>query len=80
MLRPAAICDGDITTVERAIAALQQVNSRPQKRLTGQSSSTNPNTGYMVTPDRIQNFMVKVLPKRVVDRTIAGRLGLTKKP
>ena len=24
MLRPAAICDGDITTVERAIAALQQ--------------------------------------------------------
>jgi hypothetical protein len=34
----------------------------------------------MVTPDRIQNFMVKVLPKRAVDRTIAGRLGLTKKP
>jgi hypothetical protein len=30
-----------------------------------------------VTPDRVQEFMVKVLPKRVVDRTIAGRLGLT---
>ncbi|MGD0865824.1 MAG: SDR family oxidoreductase [Rhizomicrobium sp.] len=38
----------------------------------------NPKTRYVVTPDRIQNFMVKVLPKRVIDRTIAGRLGLTR--
>jgi NAD(P)-dependent dehydrogenase (short-subunit alcohol dehydrogenase family) len=35
----------------------------------------NPKTRYVVTPDRIQNFMVKVLPKRVIDRTIAGTLG-----
>ena len=38
----------------------------------------NPKTRYVVTPDRIQNFMVNVLPKRVIDRTIAGRLGLTR--
>jgi short-subunit dehydrogenase len=39
----------------------------------------NPKTRYTVTPDRIQNFMVNVLPKRVIDRTIAGRLGLTRR-
>ncbi len=39
----------------------------------------NPKTRYTVTPDRMQNFMVNVLPKRVIDRTIAGRLGLTRR-
>ena len=40
-------------------------------------TTKNPKTRYVVTPDRVQEFMVKVLPKRMVDRTIAGRLGLT---
>jgi NAD(P)-dependent dehydrogenase (short-subunit alcohol dehydrogenase family) len=40
-------------------------------------TTKNPKTRYTVTPDRIQDFMIKVLPKRMVDRTIAGRLGLT---
>jgi NAD(P)-dependent dehydrogenase (short-subunit alcohol dehydrogenase family) len=41
-------------------------------------TTTNPKTRYVVTPDRMQNFMLGVLPKRMVDRTIAGRLGLTR--
>lgn len=38
----------------------------------------NPKTRYVVTPDRIEHFMVNHLPKRVVDNMIAGRLGLKK--
>jgi NAD(P)-dependent dehydrogenase (short-subunit alcohol dehydrogenase family) len=41
-------------------------------------TTAKPKTRYVVTPDRIQNFMVNHLPKRVVDRTIAGRLGLAR--
>ena len=41
-------------------------------------TAKNPKTRYTVAPDRVQDFMVKILPKRVVDRTIAGRLGLTR--
>ncbi len=43
-------------------------------------TTKNPKTRYTVTPDRVQDFMMKVLPKRMVDRTIAGRLGLTRSP
>ena len=35
-----------------------------------------PKTRYTVTPDRLQNLMVNTLPKRMVDRMVAGRLGL----
>ncbi|HEY2446950.1 MAG TPA: SDR family NAD(P)-dependent oxidoreductase [Rhizomicrobium sp.] len=35
-----------------------------------------PKTRYVVTPDPFQNFLVNTLPKRMVDRMIAGRLGL----
>lgn len=38
-----------------------------------------PKTRYVVTPDRIEHFMVNHLPKRVVDNMIAGRLGLKAK-
>ncbi len=41
-------------------------------------TTAKPKTRYVVTPDPIQNFMVNHLPKRVVDRTIAGRLGLAR--
>lgn len=37
-----------------------------------------PKTRYVVTPDRIEHFMVNHLPRRVVDALIAGRLGLRK--
>jgi NAD(P)-dependent dehydrogenase (short-subunit alcohol dehydrogenase family) len=39
-------------------------------------TTAKPKTRYVVTPDRFQNFLVGNLPKRVVDRMIAGRLGL----
>jgi NAD(P)-dependent dehydrogenase (short-subunit alcohol dehydrogenase family) len=35
-----------------------------------------PKTRYVVTPDPFQNWMMSHLPKRMVDNTIAGRLGL----
>ncbi|MBU6444220.1 MAG: SDR family oxidoreductase [Alphaproteobacteria bacterium] len=38
-----------------------------------------PKTRYVVTPDPIEHFVVNHLPKRVVDKLIAGRLGLTRK-
>jgi len=37
-----------------------------------------PKVRYTVTPDGFQNVLVNVLPKRVVDRMIAARLGLTR--
>ncbi len=37
-----------------------------------------PKTRYVVTPDKIEHFMVNHLPKRTVDALIAGRLGLKK--
>jgi NAD(P)-dependent dehydrogenase (short-subunit alcohol dehydrogenase family) len=36
----------------------------------------NPKTRYVVTPEPFQNFLANNLPKRMVDRTIAGRIGL----
>jgi NAD(P)-dependent dehydrogenase (short-subunit alcohol dehydrogenase family) len=35
-----------------------------------------PRTRYVVTPDRLEHFLVNHLPKRTVDNIIAGRLGL----
>jgi NAD(P)-dependent dehydrogenase (short-subunit alcohol dehydrogenase family) len=42
-------------------------------------TTPNPKTRYVVTPDPFQNFLVNNLPKRMVDRMIAGRLGLLPK-
>ncbi len=42
-------------------------------------TTPKPKTRYTVTPDALQNFMVNNLPKRTVDRMIAGRLGLLPK-
>lgn len=39
----------------------------------------NPRTRYVVTPDPLEHFMVNHLPKRMVDRIIAGRLGLIRR-
>jgi len=33
---------------------------------------------YVVTPDRFQEIMSAILPKRTMDNLIAGRLGLKK--
>jgi len=42
-------------------------------------TTAKPKVRYVVTPDPVQNFMVNTLPKRMVDRMIAGRLGLLPK-
>jgi NAD(P)-dependent dehydrogenase (short-subunit alcohol dehydrogenase family) len=42
-------------------------------------TTPNPKTRYVVTPDPLQNFLVTTLPKRMVDRMIASRLGLLPK-
>jgi NAD(P)-dependent dehydrogenase (short-subunit alcohol dehydrogenase family) len=43
-------------------------------------TTASPKTRYTVTPDKLQNLMVTYLPKRTVDRLIAGRLGLKRAP
>ncbi|HEY3777457.1 MAG TPA: SDR family oxidoreductase [Rhizomicrobium sp.] len=40
-------------------------------------TAARPKTRYVVTPDPLQNFLANTLPKRIVDRMIARRLGLT---
>jgi short-subunit dehydrogenase len=42
-------------------------------------TTAKPKTRYVITPDPIQNFMVNNLPKRTVDRMVAGRLKLLPK-
>jgi NAD(P)-dependent dehydrogenase (short-subunit alcohol dehydrogenase family) len=39
-------------------------------------TNARPRTRYVVDPDRLLNVLVNVLPKRMVDRLIARRLGL----
>jgi NAD(P)-dependent dehydrogenase (short-subunit alcohol dehydrogenase family) len=41
-------------------------------------TAKKPKVRYTVTPDRMQNFMVTTLPKRMVDNFIAKQLGLKK--
>jgi NAD(P)-dependent dehydrogenase (short-subunit alcohol dehydrogenase family) len=40
-------------------------------------TTARPKVRYTVAPDRFANFMQSHLPKRMVDRIIGGRLGLT---
>jgi len=40
-------------------------------------TAPHPKVRYTVTPDRLQEIMGAILPKRTMDRLIAGRLGLT---
>jgi NAD(P)-dependent dehydrogenase (short-subunit alcohol dehydrogenase family) len=39
-------------------------------------TAKSPKARYTVTPEPLQNLMVNTLPKRLMDRMIAGRLGL----
>jgi len=41
-------------------------------------TSPNPKTRYIVTPEPLTNWMGNHLPKRLLDKTIAKRLGLTR--
>jgi NAD(P)-dependent dehydrogenase (short-subunit alcohol dehydrogenase family) len=42
-------------------------------------ATAKPKTRYVVTPDRLENILATRLPKRLVDRAIAGRFGLLPK-
>jgi NAD(P)-dependent dehydrogenase (short-subunit alcohol dehydrogenase family) len=42
-------------------------------------TTAHPRTRYTVTPDPLQNFLANTLPKRMVDRMIARKLGWNKK-
>jgi NAD(P)-dependent dehydrogenase (short-subunit alcohol dehydrogenase family) len=42
-------------------------------------TAKRPKTRYTVTPDKFENFLVHALPKRMVDRLVAKRLGLISK-
>jgi hypothetical protein len=37
----------------------------------------SPKTRYQIAPDPLQNLAVALLPKRMIDRIVARRLGLT---
>jgi NAD(P)-dependent dehydrogenase (short-subunit alcohol dehydrogenase family) len=39
-------------------------------------TASNPKTRYVVTPDPLTNWLGLVMPKRMVDNAVAGRLGL----
>src|SRR5579862_5474567 len=43
-------------------------------------TAARPKTRYTVSPDSLETLVANTLPKRVVDRIIAGRLGLQKRP
>lgn len=43
-------------------------------------TAPNPKTRYVVTPEPLTNWMGNNLPKRMVDATIARRLGLSRQP
>ena len=42
-------------------------------------TAARPRTRYTVTPDPLQNLVLGLLPKRMVDKVIGGRLGLVRK-
>jgi hypothetical protein len=39
-------------------------------------TAARPSVRYTVTPQPLQDFLARALPKRVVDRLIGGQLGL----
>ncbi|MDB5604957.1 MAG: oxidoreductase [Bradyrhizobium sp.] len=46
------------------------------ERIADVLTSTNPRVRYQIAPDQMRHLMTAILPKRMVDRIIAKRLGL----
>jgi hypothetical protein len=44
--------------------------------IAGALTSASPKVRYQIAPDRVRHLMTAILPKRVIDRVIAKRLGL----
>jgi hypothetical protein len=59
-------------------------NGLPPERIAeviiGALTSASPKVRYQITPDPMRQLIVNVLPKRMVDRIIARRLGLSPPP
>jgi len=47
------------------------------ERIADALTSAKPKVRYRITPDPMRHLMTSVLPKRMVDKIIARRLGLT---
>jgi NAD(P)-dependent dehydrogenase (short-subunit alcohol dehydrogenase family) len=65
----------------RAVMLALGANGLPPEAIAekvfGALTLPKPKVRYVVAPDRVQLFMASVLPKRMLDRIIAKRLGLT---
>jgi hypothetical protein len=46
------------------------------ERIADALTSTSPKVRYQITPDPVRHLITAVLPKRMVDKIIAKRLGL----
>ena len=58
---------------------LSEIGLPPEKiaaRIADVLTSTNPQVRYEITPDPMRHLITAILPKRMVDRIIAKRLGL----
>jgi NAD(P)-dependent dehydrogenase (short-subunit alcohol dehydrogenase family) len=70
------------TALERVLAYMTKMGESglPPERI-GEAvlhalTATKPKVRYAVSPQPLQDFMMRMLPKRFVDRLIGGRLGL----
>jgi len=68
--------------VRKFVAHLAEIGLPPEKiaeRIADALTSANPKVRYSITPDPMRHLITAVLPKRMVDRIIAKRLGLMPK-
>jgi hypothetical protein len=65
--------------MKRAMISMGKAGLPPERIGEGVKTAltaVRPKTRYTVTPNPIQNLVVTTLPKRMVDRMVARRLGL----
>lgn len=75
-----------LSALERVHAAMQAISKKglPPEQV-GELvhrvlTMASPRVRYAIVPERLQYFISKFLPRRVLDRIIARRLGLQRKP
>lgn len=70
-----------LSTIRAFMLALGRSGLPPEKlgeAVHAALTTARPKTRYRVSPQPVQDFLQIALPKRLVDRVIAGRLGLTR--
>jgi NAD(P)-dependent dehydrogenase (short-subunit alcohol dehydrogenase family) len=68
--------------VRKVMLHLGETGLPPEKiaeAITGALTSAHPKVRYQITPDPLRHLVIAMLPKRMVDRIIAKRLGLMPK-